>query len=401
MNILFLCDEYPPGRHGGIGTAVQLLARQMVKMGHQVVVAGFYDWGYGGEDVFDDNGVKVYRFRRGLASNVFRKVDSFFVRGAYRLLTKLGILEWDIRRSLKKYHVFLEQLIKQYKIDLVEMPDYNDYVRFCKSTIHFPKLSIPTIVKLHGSSTYISAQNRQPVSENIFQMEKSIIEQAEAVSAVSKYVAVQSAKCFGYEGSIEVLYNGIELNGIAPDLSAKDPNLVVFAGTLTENKGIYQLMKAWEIVHAEMPDARLAVVGKGPVAKVQSRLSGAALSSVTFHGHQKRTELFKIFEQAAIGVFPSFAESFGLVPIEAMERGMAVIYTKRTAGPEVIEDGVDGLLVEPSDEKEIADKIILLLKNHDLRCRLAAVGRSVVQQRFSIGSTTEKNILFYRNIITH
>ena len=121
MNILFLCDEYPPGRHGGIGTAVQLLARQMVKMGHQVVVAGFYDWGYGGEDVFDDNGVKVYRFRRGLASNIFRKVDSFFVRGIYRLLTKLGTLEWDIRRSLKKYHVFLEELIEQYKIDLVEM----------------------------------------------------------------------------------------------------------------------------------------------------------------------------------------------------------------------------------------------------------------------------------------
>jgi len=68
VNILYLCDEYPPGRHGGIGTAVRLLARQVAAQGHNVVVAGFYDWGYGGEDEFIDGQVKVYRFRRGLAS---------------------------------------------------------------------------------------------------------------------------------------------------------------------------------------------------------------------------------------------------------------------------------------------------------------------------------------------
>jgi glycogen synthase len=47
MNILFICDEYPPGRHGGIGTVVQLTARALVSQGHNVVVAGFYDWAYG------------------------------------------------------------------------------------------------------------------------------------------------------------------------------------------------------------------------------------------------------------------------------------------------------------------------------------------------------------------
>ena len=65
MNILYLCDEYPPGRHGGIGTSVRLLARQMAKMGHHVVVAGLYGPGYGGANEFSDEGVKVYRFRRG------------------------------------------------------------------------------------------------------------------------------------------------------------------------------------------------------------------------------------------------------------------------------------------------------------------------------------------------
>jgi len=73
MNILYICDEYPPGKHGGIGTAVQLLARTMVQRGHNVVVAGFYDWGYGGDDHFEDQGVLVYRFRRVLSSKFFEK----------------------------------------------------------------------------------------------------------------------------------------------------------------------------------------------------------------------------------------------------------------------------------------------------------------------------------------
>ena len=63
MNILYLCDEYPPGQHGGIGTSVRSMARELVKQGHRVVVAGLYSPGYGGADEFVDNGVKVYRFQ--------------------------------------------------------------------------------------------------------------------------------------------------------------------------------------------------------------------------------------------------------------------------------------------------------------------------------------------------
>src|SRR5690606_18786786 len=105
MNILFICDEYPPGRHGGIGTAVQLLARELVKQGHYVVVAGFYDWGYGGEDEFSDEGVVVYRFRRSLASSWLKKQDSFFVRVVFALLKRTGALSRDVQRSMVMYQL--------------------------------------------------------------------------------------------------------------------------------------------------------------------------------------------------------------------------------------------------------------------------------------------------------
>jgi glycogen(starch) synthase len=147
MNILYLCDEYPPGSHGGIGTAVQLLAREMVKMGNNVVVAGFYDWGYGGEDEFDDQGVKVYRFRRMLSSGFFANYRSIIVKITNRILKDTGILEWDIKKSLIKYKKFLDSVIARYHIEIVEAPDYNDYARFCKSYLPFPVLPAPLVVK--------------------------------------------------------------------------------------------------------------------------------------------------------------------------------------------------------------------------------------------------------------
>src|ERR1700744_319828 len=100
MNILYLCDEYPPGPHGGIGTSVQLLAREMAKQGHKVVVAGIYSPGYGGEDEVTDEGVKVSHYRRHWDGKWFEKRESVAVRAVNRLLKDLGFVQRDIKNSL-------------------------------------------------------------------------------------------------------------------------------------------------------------------------------------------------------------------------------------------------------------------------------------------------------------
>src|ERR1044071_7074058 len=187
MNILYICDEYPTGRHGGIGTAVQLLARQMAKLGHNVVVAGFYDWGYKGLDEFTDSGVKVYRYRRKLSSGVFAKQNALTTRVAYKFLKASGVFQWDINISLKRYHHFLEGLIAKHKIDIAEVPDYHDYMRFCTSYTPFPGLSVPTVVRLHGSLTYFSREAGTQPPKFVTQMERDLLQQADGVFSVSRY----------------------------------------------------------------------------------------------------------------------------------------------------------------------------------------------------------------------
>jgi glycosyltransferase involved in cell wall biosynthesis len=398
MNILLLCDEYPPGRHGGIGTATQLLGRALVKKGHTVVVAGYYHWGYGGEDVFDDEGVKIYRFRRGLSSPYFDKADSLRVRITYRLLHVAGMLQRDVKYSLKKYEVFLQKLIKEYDIHIVEMPDYNDYMHMCKTFVPFPKLSAPTIVKLHGSMTYINGERNKPTPLHIKQMEGDVLNKADAVVSVSRYTADKSAIYFNYHRKITVLHNGIQ---IPEEIQVnKIKNLVVYTGSLLHLKGIYQLMKAWNIVVRQIPDSRLKVYGKGPVKNLVALLDRQNKNTVSFEGHVERKKLFEFLASAEVAVFPSYTESFALGPMEAMVQGTAVIYTRRASGRELIQEGENGLLVDPDDVEGIAKSIVDILKDKQLRERIAANGQKTIREWFSIEKIADNHIKFYEEVIS-
>jgi glycosyltransferase involved in cell wall biosynthesis len=397
MNILYLCDEYPPGRHGGIGTAVQLLAREMVRKGHNVVVAGFCDWGYGGEDEFDDEGVKVFRFRRGLDSGWFRQRDSKPVRAGYKLLKMAGVFQYDIERSLKRYKAFLEELVKKYNIDIAEQPDFNEYVQYCKKPTYFPVLSIPHVVKIHGTISFIWRENDTQPTQAIYEMERNILLNASAVSSVSRYAADKTSLYFDYKKSIAVVYNGIE--EVPKSNAQKQPLQVVYVGGLLEKKGVYQLAKAWNLIAEQEPGAKLYLLGSGSAEKVSAYLSDKAKQSVRFAGHVSKQELLKYLQASQAAVFPSYAETFGLAAVEAMACGTATLFTNRGAGPEIIRDSIDGLIIDPDDVQGLADKILLVLRDEQLRSTFEQNGRERVHRQFEIGTVADRNLELYEQIL--
>jgi glycosyltransferase involved in cell wall biosynthesis len=398
MNILYLCDEYPPGQHGGIGTSVRLMARQLVKMGHRVIVAGLYTPGYGGPDKFDDEGVKVYRYRWAWDGGWFEHRDRLPVRMGNLLLKYTGVTERDIRRSLTRYHEKLEELITEYQIDIVEMPDYNDYIRHCRAYTPFPKLSVPVIVKMNGSLTYFAREAGRQVPDHIFKMEQTILNQAVAVISASKYTAYKSAAYFSYAKPVEVLYNGIDTYVPAGNIR-RNAQQVIFTGTLVRKKGIYQLAQAWNIVNAQMPAARLIILGKGPQQAVIKHLNPEALGSVLFMGHVDTEELYDHLLSSAISVFPSYAEAFSLAPLEAMAFGSAVINSNRTSGPELVDDQVSGLLIDPDNINQIATAILYLLNNKQACVQLAENGNRKVREQFDIGIIAEQHVHFYQRVL--
>jgi glycosyltransferase involved in cell wall biosynthesis len=100
-----------------------------------------------------------------------------------------------------------------------------------------------------------------------------------------------------------------------------------------------------------------------------------------------------------VAVFPSRAEAFAMAPLEAMASGCPTIYSQRGSGPELLEHGCQGLLVDPDDPEEIAEAILRLQADPSFAQRLGDEGRAHVRERFSIEKLTAENIIYYERCI--
>jgi glycosyltransferase involved in cell wall biosynthesis len=370
MRIALVCGEYPPGSHGGIGTVTQVLARALVRAGHEVRVIGTTRADNAGAEREDDEGVQVWRLRE--ASHRLG-----WMRPRLRLLNVLT--EWSRRGE----------------VELIEVPDY------AGPAAGWPRLGVPVVVRAHGSVSYFAAELGQPAQRGMFWLERASLHRADAWSAVSRYAADRTRELFGLERvPPAVLYNPVELPADAT--APRSAREVVFTGTLTAKKGVLSLADAWPVVRAACGDAELHVYGKdvrdGDGRSMRQRLVerlGEHAGSVHFHGHVSRGELLRVLQTARAAVFPSFAEAFAMAPLESMASGAPTIYSRRGSGAEIIDHGRTGLLVEPGRPDDIGDAIVRLLTDDALAARLGAAGREHVRQHFAIGAVVRENETFY------
>jgi glycosyltransferase involved in cell wall biosynthesis len=122
-------------------------------------------------------------------------------------------------------------------------------------------------------------------------------------------------------------------------------------------------------------------------------------SSVVFYGHVGKERIMRFYTEALLGVFPSHAEAFALVPMEAMSVGCPVIYSNTTSGQELIEDGVDGVLCDPYNYKDIAVKIISLLNDKKSLEMLGQAGRKKIARNFNRNLILQKNLKLYEKLL--
>jgi glycogen(starch) synthase len=129
-------------------------------------------------------------------------------------------------------------------------------------------------------------------------------------------------------------------------------------------------------------------------------LAGKCIGSVEFKGFVNRNELLSIYSDCNCTIFPSYTESFGMAPIESMSIGCPTIFTKRSSGPEIIENGIDGFLVDPENFDEIANSLILMLTNRKLAIEIGRNGRNKVKNSFDINVIADKHLNFYSDTLS-
>lgn len=166
---------------------------------------------------------------------------------------------------------------------------------------------------------------------------------------------------------------------------------LLFVGRFDAVKGLPVLFDALTLLVADHPDVRLDLAGDGPQrADLETLVRDEGLAEhVRFLGYRSSAQLREHYAQADVVVMSSFAEGVPVVLMEAMASGLPVVAPRITGIPELVEDGVSGLLVPPGNAESLAAATDRLLCNPDLRNRVGQAGRAVVEREFNLDAEVE------------
>lgn len=392
MNILYYCDEYPPACNGGIGTVVKLVAEAMSRRGHRVVVAGKYWKGEGRSTIEQINGVTVVRFHKKCYQSL-----SFVLHG---LLRSEQHKQKKAQLIFSKTQRLLEQLVDRYAIDVIEMPDYVD--DFVHSNGLRPlrwKSQVPKIIRVHGSVSFLNYFLKGRQDEKKVEQDRAYFNQADAICAVSDFSReyVKENICPGKH--VDVIYNPIEESWFKQTDEGRESQTILFFGKIAKMKGVFSLIKAFNLVAKEYPHVNLKLIGKGNSKQAKEFVEPSIANRVVFSGFMPQERIVEEIDNSLFCILPSYFENFSMAALEVLARHKALIYTNRASGNELIEEGVNGLLVNPDDPVQMAVKMRLLLSNIDLRNRIADNGYEMCRQRFSTAVIIPQIESYYEELI--
>jgi glycosyltransferase involved in cell wall biosynthesis len=199
------------------------------------------------------------------------------------------------------------------------------------------------------------------------------------------------------------IHYGLEADGVPADGAAvrrefrlaPEAPLAGVVARLEEQKGHRYLLEAFVRVRAAVPGARLLIVGLGPLRPALERQAATLglADAVIFTGF--RDDVDRIMAALDLFVLPSLWEGFGLVLLEAMRAGKAIVATAVSAIPEIVADGHTGVLVPPSDADALAAAIVRLLRSPELRGMMGRAGRERLQAEFGVERMVEQTSEIY------
>lgn len=381
MHICFITSEYPKEGfpHGGVGTFVHTISRQLVEKGHNVSVVGINSYLHKNE-FQDDNDVKIYR----LKPKVLKGLTWYFNFQS-------------INKKIKEVH-------EESPIDIIESTELGlAFITKIKS--------IRYIIRLHGGHHFFAeAENRTVSPWKAFQ-EKRSFRKADAFVAPSNYVKLHTSKYLSYNNKkIETIRLPINLEVFKPLPHVQiETSSILFAGTICEKKGIQNLVKAMPKIIDKVPNAKLLIYGRdwffpdgsSYIAFLKNEIIprlGDYASRISFMGVVSLKILATKYASAEICVFPSLMETQGLVAPEAMAMEKMVLFSECGPGPETIEHKKTGLLCNPYDIDDIANNIIWALKHKNESSEIAIEARKFVLTNFNIETIVESNLNFYNQL---
>jgi glycosyltransferase involved in cell wall biosynthesis len=237
---------------------------------------------------------------------------------------------------------------------------------------------------------------------------------ADGLIAISEFVGRTALEAGHHGGRVFVVPNAIDAERWRPGVGraearaelgfSQDAPVVCTICRLIPGKGVPELLKALALVRAECPAVRLLVVGRDPVleqpflAGLRGLVSELGLdANVLFTG--QRPDVERLLAACDVFAMPSELEPFGLVFAEAAAMELPVVALASGGTVEVVADGETGLLAPPGDDSALAERILALLRDPELRRRMGRRGRARVLELFRPQRMAEQVARVYRAVL--
>lgn len=379
MHICYITSEYPikDFSHGGVGTFTRSLGYQLVEKGIEVSVIRVSD--VNEEETIIDKGITVY---------IIPKTKYKFLQFIWNSII--------LNKSIAKIHT-------KHPISIVESPELG--LAFMNKI-----KGIKYIIRMHGGHHFFAKAENRPTEWKKVWQEKRSFKNADAILAVSEYVAETTKKLIDLKNKkVTVIYNPIDTTRFYQSDSNKiEKHTLLFVGTIIEKKGIRQLVQALEYLVDDYPDIQLKIAGRNgniPGTKtpylpiLEKEITEKIKTHVTFLGSIPNFEIPGLIEKAQICCYPSHMEAMPLAWLEVLAMGKVFLGSITGPGPEAVQEGITGFLVNPHDPKAIANKINYIFENYDQAIKMGIEARKRVINEFDVTVLSKKNIEFYTSIL--
>jgi colanic acid/amylovoran biosynthesis glycosyltransferase len=293
---------------------------------------------------------------------------------------------WNIGRShphtpARAMAYFMEAVLAGYRLRQAGIEHVHSVYTTTVALIMTEVFDIRLSMTIHGPSEFFDPEG--------FRIREKVAA-AELVSAISYFCRSQimlwSAPADWHK--IEVAPLGIDISGWQPATFREHPAPfeLISVGRLADVKGYPLLLEAVALLAAEGRDVRLRLVGDGPDSLQLQELAGqlGIAGKVVFEGWKSQEELRYLYAGSDLCVLSSFSEGVPVVLMEAMATGVPCVAPRITGIPELIRDGVEGLLVTPANVADLAAAIGSLMDNPELRRQMAARSRERIADQYEL-----------------
>jgi glycogen synthase len=393
--IVIISRDYPPNHGGGIATFNKNLAETLAALGHTIhVIAQSNDI----NRVDFEHGVWIHRM-------VVNRVELSAEASNRRIPSE--IWNWSASALAETKRIATHR-----NIDVVEATIWG-----CEGAAFLLDGSWPLITSLATTLHFCLDYQTERRSDEAWMttfgaptlaLEKELMMRANGVRANSKAIIADIERA--YEFAFDMGKTVVIPYGIAPlEMSqtrktGKQIN-ILFVGRLEKRKGIDVLLAAIPTIAAASPNTIFTIVGKDTRTSpdnltyqerfLRDNTGHAYINRTTFRGRVSDESLSDAYAACDIFVAPSRFESYGLVFVEAMREGKPVIGCRVGGVPEIVDHGVNGLLVAPDDPPALANAILQLVENERFRLILGVAAREKFVGHLTTRHTAERSFEMY------